>query len=123
MKENLSRMLRSGVALLLVFCMVVGFVPTAVFATGTPDDGFVHYVSLGASNTNGYGLDGYLPEAVINDIAHLGWCPKDNQEIFTIDELEKAFFIEGISKSPSIFDYDKLEWFNGEYIKNMTVEP
>lgn len=66
--------------------------------------------------------EGYLPEAIINYIALLGWCPKDNQEIFTIDELEKAFFIEGISKSPSIFDYDKLEWFNGEYIKNMSVE-
>ncbi|MDD5924523.1 MAG: glutamate--tRNA ligase [Clostridia bacterium] len=66
--------------------------------------------------------EGYLPEAIINYIALLGWCPKDNQEIFTIEELEKAFFIGGISKSPSIFDYDKLAWFNSEYIKNMELE-
>ena len=66
--------------------------------------------------------EGYLPQAIINYIALLGWCPKDNQEIFTLAELEKAFSIDGISKSPAVFDYDKLEWFNGEYIKNMTVE-
>lgn len=66
--------------------------------------------------------EGYLPEAIINYIALLGWCPKDNQEIFTLAELEKAFDIDGISKSPAVFDYDKLEWFNGEYIKKMTVE-
>ena len=65
---------------------------------------------------------GFLPEAIINYIALLGWCPKDNQEIFTLDELSKAFDISGISKSPSVFDYDKLEWFNGEYIKKMTPE-
>lgn len=66
--------------------------------------------------------EGYLPEAIINYIALLGWCPKDNQEIFTLDELTKAFSVDGISKSPSVFDYDKLEWFNGEYIKAMTDE-
>ena len=47
---------------------------------------------------------------------------KDNQEIFTLKELEAAFDISGISKSPSVFDYDKLTWFNGEYIKAMTPE-
>ena len=52
----------------------------------------------------------------------MGWCPKDNREIFTLDELCGAFDIDGISKSPSVFDYDKLEWFNGEYIKAMTDE-
>lgn len=66
--------------------------------------------------------EGYLPEAIINYIALLGWCPKDNQEIFTLDELTKAFSVDGISKSPSVFDYDKLEWFNGEYIKAMPDE-
>ena len=66
--------------------------------------------------------EGYLPEAIINYIALLGWCPKDNQEIFTLDELTKAFSVDGISKSPSVFDYDKLEWFNGEYIKAMSDE-
>ena len=66
--------------------------------------------------------EGYLPEASINYIALLGWCPKDNQELFTLKELEKVFSIDGISKSPAVFDYNKLEWFNGEYIKAMTPE-
>ena len=66
--------------------------------------------------------EGYLPQAIINYVALLGWCPSDNQEMFTLDELTRAFSIDGISKSPSIFDYDKLEWFNGEYIRKMTPE-
>lgn len=66
--------------------------------------------------------DGYLPQAIINYVALLGWCPSDNQEMFTLDELTRAFSIDGISKSPSIFDYDKLEWFNGEYIRKMSPE-
>ena len=66
--------------------------------------------------------EGFLPEAIMNYIALLGWCPAgeyENREIFTMDELVKAFDINGISKSPSVFDYDKLEWMNGEYIKLM----
>ena len=69
--------------------------------------------------------EGYLPEAIMNYIALLGWAPAgeyENREIFTMDELIKAFDINGISKSPSVFDYDKLEWVNAEYIKNMTSE-
>ena len=66
--------------------------------------------------------DGYLPQAIVNYIALLGWCPKDTQEVFTLKELEKVFSVDGISKSPSVFDYDKLSWFNGEYIKEMTLE-
>lgn len=67
-------------------------------------------------------LDGYLPEAIINYISLLGWCPEGNKEIFSLDELIKEFSISRISKSPSIFDYDKLLWFNGEYIRNKTPE-
>ena len=69
--------------------------------------------------------EGYLPEAIMNYIALLGWCPAgefENREIFTMDELIKAFDINGISKSPSVFDYDKLEWVNAEYIKAMSSE-
>lgn len=66
--------------------------------------------------------DGYLPEAIINYIALLGWAPTNNQEIFSMEELIKAFDPKGISKSPSVFDYDKLEWMNGEYIKKMDSE-
>lgn len=66
--------------------------------------------------------EGYLPKAIINYIALLGWCPKDNREIFTLDELCEVFDIDGISKSPAVFDYDKLLWFNSEYIKAMSDE-
>lgn len=66
--------------------------------------------------------EGYLPEAVINYIALLGWCPKDNREIFSLSELTDNFEMDGISKSPAIFDYDKLSWFNGEYIRGKSLE-
>lgn len=62
---------------------------------------------------------GYLPEAIVNYIALLGWSPSDNQEIFTLDELINVFDIKGLSKSPAIFDIVKLTWLNGEYIKKM----
>ena len=65
--------------------------------------------------------DGYLPEAVINYIALLGWCPKASEtEFFTLDELKAAFTIDGISKSPAVFDFEKLLWFNGEYIHKLS---
>ena len=91
---------------------------------GKDEDGNVSKLSKRHGATGFYDLidDGYLPQAIINYIALLGWCPKDNQEIFTLSELEQAFDISGISKSPSVFDYDKLSWFNGEYIKAMTPE-
>lgn len=65
---------------------------------------------------------GYLPDAIVNYIALLGWSPSVNQEIFTIDELIKEFSIKGLSKSPAIFDIEKLTWMNGEYIKKMDKE-
>ena len=65
--------------------------------------------------------DGYLPEAIINYIALLGWCPKNSEtEFFTLDELKTAFTIDGVSKSPAVFDFEKLLWFNGEYIHKLT---
>ncbi|MBQ7970823.1 MAG: glutamate--tRNA ligase, partial [Clostridia bacterium] len=65
---------------------------------------------------------GYLKDAVINYIALLGWAPKSEQEKFTLDELIQEFDIAGISKSPAIFDNEKLAWLNGEYIKAMPAE-
>ena len=62
---------------------------------------------------------GYLPEAILNYIALLGWSPSVNEEFFTLKELEQCFTISGISKSPSIFDVEKLAWMNGEYIRRM----
>ena len=67
MKAKLSRMWRSGIAMLLAICMIVGFVPAVAFAAEPEDDGVVNYVALGASNTNGYGLLGYLPPEVSED--------------------------------------------------------
>ena len=91
---------------------------------GKNDDGTVSKLSKRHGSTGFEDLiaEGYLPEAIINYIALLGWCPKDNQEIFTLSELCKVFDISGISKSPSVFDYDKLDWFNAEYIRKMSVE-
>jgi len=66
--------------------------------------------------------NGYLAEAVVNYIALLGWNNGTNQEIYTREELIHAFTLEGISKSPSIFDLPKLQWMNGEYIKAMDAE-
>lgn len=65
---------------------------------------------------------GYLKDAIINYIALLGWSPGGEQEIFTMDELIKAFNLEGISKSPAIFDIQKLNWLNGEYIRKLSSD-
>lgn len=63
---------------------------------------------------------GYLKDAVLNYIALLGWAPKDNREKMTFGEMLEAFDIDGISRSNSIFDENKLNWLNSEYIKEMS---
>lgn len=63
--------------------------------------------------------EGYLPEAIVNYLVLLGWSPATNQEIFTMDELIKAFDPKRISKSSSQYDIKKLQWVNAHYIKNM----
>lgn len=60
---------------------------------------------------------GYLKEALVNYVALLGWSPDDNQEIFTMEELEHAFNLEKVSKSGGVFDVAKLNWMNNQYIK------
>ena len=91
---------------------------------GKNEDGSVSKLSKRHGSTSFEGLlqEGYLPQVITNYIALLGWAPKDNQEIFSLAELEQAFSIDGISKSPAVFDYDKLNWFNAEYIKAMGEE-
>ena len=91
---------------------------------GKNEDGTVSKLSKRHGSTSFEGLlqEGYLPQVITNYIALLGWAPKDNQEIFSLAELVRAFSIEGISKSPAVFDYDKLNWFNAEYIKAMGEE-
>jgi glutamyl-tRNA synthetase len=65
---------------------------------------------------------GYLKEALLNYIALLGWSPGGEREIYTLNELAEVFDISGISKSPAIFDINKLNWINGEYIRSMSLE-
>ena len=62
---------------------------------------------------------GYVPEAVVNYVALLGWSPAEDREIFSLEELVKAFDYHRINKSPAVFDMKKLSWMNGEYIKAM----
>ncbi len=66
--------------------------------------------------------EGYLPDAVLNYVALLGWSPGGEQEIFTLEELAEIFDIKNISKSPAVFDIVKLKWMNAEYIKAMSPE-
>ena len=65
---------------------------------------------------------GFVSEAVVNYVALLGWSPTDNQEIFSLEELVKAFDYHNISKSPAVFDITKLKWMNGEYLKVMDAD-
>ena len=65
---------------------------------------------------------GYLVDAILNYIALLGWSPRGNEEFFTLKELEKEFSLDGLSKSPAIFDIEKLKWMNGEYIRRLSPE-
>lgn len=65
---------------------------------------------------------GFLPEAIINYLALIGWSPKENREIFSLKELEENFDIKRISTAPGCYDIKKLEWFNAHYIKEMDDE-
>lgn len=65
---------------------------------------------------------GFLTEAIVNFVALLGWSPADNQEIMSLDELVAKFDYHHMSKSPAVFDYTKLKWMNGEYIKEMDFD-
>ena len=65
---------------------------------------------------------GFLSEAVVNFVALLGWSPEDNEEIFSLEELVKRFDYRHLSKSPAVFDYTKLKWMNGEYLKAMDFD-
>lgn len=76
----------------------------------------------GDANFDDFVKKGYLPQAIVNYIALLGWCPKDNSEKMTMDEMIEKFSLDGVSKSPAIFDDVKLRWLNGEYLKAMTDE-
>ncbi len=76
----------------------------------------------GSTSVVAYKEQGYLPEAIDNFLALLGWAPGGEEELFTLDELEQAFSLEHVSKSPAVFDLEKLKWINGMYIRGASGE-
>jgi len=71
----------------------------------------------GATAVREFIRQGYLPEAVVNYIALVGWSYDDKRQFFTLDELESLFTLDKLNKAPGVFDYKKLEWYNGQYIR------
>ncbi len=76
----------------------------------------------GDANFEDFIAKGYLPEAIVNYIALLGWSPKDDSEKMTMEELIERFSVDGISKSGSIFDEPKMKWLNGLYVHELSLE-
>jgi glutamyl-tRNA synthetase len=76
----------------------------------------------GATSVMEYDRQGYLPDALVNFLALLGWSPGDDREILSREELIESFTLEGITGSNAVFDVAKLDWMNGQYIARMSVE-
>jgi nondiscriminating glutamyl-tRNA synthetase len=76
----------------------------------------------GATSVEQYRKLGYLPEALVNFLALLGWAPNSEQEIFSMEELCREFSMERVAKNPAVFDIDKLNWINAQYMKNASPE-
>ncbi len=76
----------------------------------------------GATSVIDFRKEGYLPEAIINYVTLIGWSYDDHQEFFSKEDLEKLFSLEKINKAPGVFDYKKLDWFNGQYIRKLSDE-
>ena len=74
----------------------------------------------GAKSVLEYLGEGYLPEAIVNFLVLLGWSPKNNQEIFSLDELTREFSLDRINKNSPIFNIEKLNWFNGQWIRKLS---
>jgi len=66
--------------------------------------------------------NGYLPEAILNYLMLLGWAPKNNQELFTLEEFVQAFDLNGVQKANPVFNKEKLDWFNGQYIRKLSIK-
>ena len=75
----------------------------------------------GATSVKQFRADGYTPEGLVNYLALLGWSYDDSREFFTLKELEGVFSLDRLSKSPAVFDYKKLEHFNGHAIRELTL--
>lgn len=76
----------------------------------------------GATSMIQYREKGYLPEALFNFLALLGWAPEGEEEILSPDEIEKAFTLERVSKAPAVFDLDKLNHINQQHIKRLSID-
>ncbi|TEB08318.1 Glutamate--tRNA ligase [Pelotomaculum schinkii] len=76
----------------------------------------------GATAIEQYQAKGYLPEALVNFLALLGWSPGGEEEVFSLEQLVEHFSLERVSKSPAVFDLDKLNWLNGHYIRTASLE-
>ncbi len=76
----------------------------------------------GATSVTEYRNMGYLPEAVVNYLALLGWTPKGEQEIFTVEELIKQFSMKRVSSNDAVFDINKLNWINFQYMKKLDAD-
>ncbi len=76
----------------------------------------------GATAVSEFIAQGYLPEAFVNFLSLLGWSPADNREILELQEIINLFKLEKVSPSPAIFELDKLNWMNGQYIKNLSIQ-
>jgi glutamyl-tRNA synthetase len=76
----------------------------------------------GATSVEAYRDLGYLPEAMVNFLALLGWSPGDNRELFSLAELEQLFSLERCGSSPAVFNTEKLEWMNGQHLKRLSEE-
>jgi glutamyl-tRNA synthetase len=74
----------------------------------------------GSTSLREFREQGYLPEAVINYVSQVGWSYDDEREFFTKKDLEELFTLDKLSKSPGVFDYQKLQWYNGHYIREKT---
>ncbi len=76
----------------------------------------------GSTSCEGLLQEGYLPEALVNFVILLGWAPKDNRELFTLEEFVDAFDPKGFQTSNPVFNREKLDWFNGQYVRKLSVE-
>ena len=75
----------------------------------------------GASSVDEFGRPGYLPEALLNYLARLGWSYDEKSEFFTRAELERVFSLDKLSKSPAVFDFKKLTWLNGQHMRRRSA--
>lgn len=76
----------------------------------------------GSTHVDQYRNKGYLPEAIVNFLALLGWSPEGEEEIFSLRELEEMFTLDRVSRNPAVFDVKKLNWINGQYIRSSNLD-